>query len=211
MSVPAALLVWIPRQWCDDNGDPLAGGKLKPYVAGTSLGTPKLLYADAQLTTALPLTIALDAGGRVTAFMDRGGYDIQVLDVNGVVQYVVEGVEDIAGTFFSQLGTILTGGSKSVTSGYTLLPATDVGLVTIDSSAGASTLNLCAAASYTGGPVSLKNMGGNIVSIVPNGSDTIESLGAAFSLPAAVSPKFPTVELASDHVSAWWIRASHGL
>lgn len=52
-----------PRmQWFDDNGDPLAAGKLYAYQAGTS--TPQDIYSDEGLTIPLANPITLDAAGR---------------------------------------------------------------------------------------------------------------------------------------------------
>jgi len=50
------------QQFCDNNGDPLAGGKLFFYLAGTTTPTPA--YADVGLTTPLANPVILDAAGR---------------------------------------------------------------------------------------------------------------------------------------------------
>src|SRR5687767_13035997 len=46
----------------DNNGDPLSGGLLYTYVAGTT--TPQTTYSDPDLTVANPNPCVLNAGGR---------------------------------------------------------------------------------------------------------------------------------------------------
>ncbi|NIW45236.1 MAG: hypothetical protein GWN30_10925, partial [Gammaproteobacteria bacterium] len=56
------LLVNYPRfQVFDDNGDPLSGGKIYTYIAGTS--TPKTTYSDRSLSTPHTNPIILDSRG----------------------------------------------------------------------------------------------------------------------------------------------------
>lgn len=208
MSLPGALLPYLNRQFLDNNGDPLADGYILPFVAGSSPGTPKLLYADADLSTPLATTVLLDSAGRVTAFLAPGGYDFEVYDADDVLQYSVLGVEDVGLTWLSSIGTQFATGAKSVTSGYVVL-ATDQ-LVTVDTSSGAATITLPAAADY-GLVLTIKNMGANTIAVTPDGAETIDSVAAAFSIAAAATPSFPSIQLVSDGVSAWWILASHGL
>jgi hypothetical protein len=60
----ATLSPFPIMQFFDDNGDPLAGGKIYTYAAGTT--TPKDTYVNASGTTANSNPIVLDSGGRVT-------------------------------------------------------------------------------------------------------------------------------------------------
>jgi hypothetical protein len=203
MSLPGALLPDLAGYFPDANGAPLAGGKIICYESGTDFGTPKLLYADAGLTTPLPQTVVLNAGGAVTAFLAPGGYDFQVTDANDVLLYTVEGVEDIGLTWFSSLGQQLSTGSKSVTSGYTVL--TTDNLVTVNSTAGASTINLPSAADYTAGPLTIMNTAGNTVAITPDGSDTLNGANTAITLAASTGQAWTYAELKSDGVSAWYV------
>lgn len=207
MSLPGTLLYWLDRQFKDDNGVPLALGSIKPLVTATS--TPKALYADAALSMPLSLpSVALDAAGRVTAFMDSGGYDFEVYDANSNLLYTVEGVEDPGRTFLASIGNQFASGPGTVTDGYTVL-STDQ-FVEVDSSAGATTINLLAAADY-GLVLTIKNMGANTVAVTPDGAETIDTVASAFTLPAASSPTFPSIVLLSDGISNWKIQASHGL
>jgi hypothetical protein len=183
MSLPGSLLPWLSRQFLDDNGDPLSGGSIVPFVAGSDPGTPKLLYADADLTTPLATTVVLDTAGRVTAFMASGGYDFEVYDSDDVLQYTVLGVEDIGLTWLSTIGQQFATGSKSVTSGYTILDTDQ--LVTVDTTSGAATINLLPAADY-GLVLTIKNMGANTVAVTPDGSETIDGVASAFSIASSI-------------------------
>ena len=70
------------QQLFDDNGAPLAGGKLYSYQAGTS--TPQATYADASGTlNTNPLV--LDASGRGTYYLPAGtGYKFNLTNASGV-------------------------------------------------------------------------------------------------------------------------------
>jgi hypothetical protein len=204
VSYPGALLQWAFGGVTYDDGTPAANGYLKPYIAGTDFNDPKLLYADAELTTPLPTTVPLNAAGKVTAFMESGGYDIQVFDSADNLLVSVEGQEDIGLTFLTTLGVLWSSGSKSVTSGYTILPEDQ--LVTVDTSGGASTIYLPAAADYQGGPLFVQNLNSNTIALTPDGSETINFVAAAATIPAgSVSQQLPLMQLISDGISNWTV------
>ena len=54
----------------DANGDPVSGGKLYTYVAGTT--TPQTTYSDVGLTSANANPIVLDSSGRATVYVPPG-------------------------------------------------------------------------------------------------------------------------------------------
>ena len=55
----------VPQiQFLDNNGDPLSGGKLYTYVAGST--TNLATYSDSALSSANANPVVLDAGGRAT-------------------------------------------------------------------------------------------------------------------------------------------------
>lgn len=56
----------------DNNGNPLQGGRLYVYVAGTS--TPATTYSDVDLTIPNTNPVILDSGGRATIFVAPGSY-----------------------------------------------------------------------------------------------------------------------------------------
>lgn len=98
-----ATLAVIPYlQFFDSNGNPLAGGKVYTYAAGTS--TPKATYADAAGTIPLANPIILDSAGRATVFVD-GSYKFEVRDSADVLIKTT----DVVGSFLTSAG--LTAGS----------------------------------------------------------------------------------------------------
>lgn len=63
MSVYLSLMGGAGAQFFDNNGKPLAGGKVYSYEAGTT--TPQVTYTDVSGNTAHPNPIILDSAGRV--------------------------------------------------------------------------------------------------------------------------------------------------
>lgn len=63
MAVLLSPVGGVAGQFFDNNGNPLTGGKLYTYAAGTT--TPAVTYTNATGTTAHTNPIVLDAGGRV--------------------------------------------------------------------------------------------------------------------------------------------------
>jgi hypothetical protein len=204
--MPASLLPWIKPQFSDALGVPVASGKLYSFVAG--LDTPQPTYSDVALTIANANPIVLNAAGEspTSIYLLPTGYKFRLDDALGVPRWTVDHVEDLGGVF----GTTLTQGAKAVASGYTAL--TTDHLITVASTGGPSpcVINL-RAASATPQPLAIKNTGTVALSVVPNGADLIDGVHAAFTVPAAAAPKQPTIWLASDGVSAYYILASHGL
>src|SRR4030095_2773008 len=79
------------QQFFDNNGDPLAGGKLSFYEAGTSTPTPA--YADFNLTTPLSNPIILDAGGRPPElFLAALTYKQGLQDANNVTLWTADNI-----------------------------------------------------------------------------------------------------------------------
>ena len=54
----------------DTNGDPVAGGKLHTYAAGTT--TNQATYSDVNLTSANANPVVLDSAGRATLYIPAG-------------------------------------------------------------------------------------------------------------------------------------------
>lgn len=63
---------FVKLQFCDDNGDPLAGAQLFIYEASTT--TKATTYTDVNLTTPNTNPIVLDAAGRCVIFLPSGSY-----------------------------------------------------------------------------------------------------------------------------------------
>ena len=76
----------------DSNGDPLAGGKLWSYAAGTS--TPLATYTTQALNVANTNPTILDASGRASVFIEDGvGYKFVLMDALDNVIWTVDEVE----------------------------------------------------------------------------------------------------------------------
>ena len=69
-------------QFFDANGNPLSGGKLYAYSAGTT--TPKATYTTAAATVENAHPIVLDSAGRATLFIE-GSYRFDLYDANDVL------------------------------------------------------------------------------------------------------------------------------
>jgi hypothetical protein len=213
---PGALLPWVQLQFCDDNGDPVFNGKLYSYTAGTT--TPQDTFASSDLdpisVNANP--IELDSNGRPPdpIYLSPTGYKFKLTatvdNVDDVELWTFDDVEDVGQTFASTFGNVQAEGGTDVVSGYDVL--TTDRLVTVDSTGGANPciINLLPAADATQ-LLTIKNMGTVALAITPDGTETIDSVNAAYAVAAASSPNFPSVMLVSNGVSAYFIIGSHGL
>ena len=65
MSVSLSLLAGAGWQFLDNNGNPLSGGLLYTYIAGTT--TPQATYTTSSGSTPHSNPIVLDSSGRVPA------------------------------------------------------------------------------------------------------------------------------------------------
>lgn len=74
----------------DANGEPLEGGKIYSYKAGTS--TPMALYEDAALTTPLPNPLVLNDQGEAAFYYGSQTYKLTLTDANDVPQWTIDPV-----------------------------------------------------------------------------------------------------------------------
>jgi len=85
-----AVLLNLPySQFFDDNGDPLAGGLIYTYTAGTT--TPKATYTDYSEVTPAANPVVLDSAGRAAIWI-VGSYRI---DVKTSADVLVRSVDNI--------------------------------------------------------------------------------------------------------------------
>ena len=83
----------IRQRFLDSNGNPLAGGKLYAYVAGTS--TPQDTYTDQSGDTENANPVVLDANGEANVWIDSAlAYKFVLKDADDVTQWTVDGVTD---------------------------------------------------------------------------------------------------------------------
>lgn len=78
------------RQFFDDSGNPLAGGKVYTFVAGTN--TPLATYTDQTEETAHPNPIILDAAGRASIWVSDVYYKFAIYDSDDVLIRTEDGV-----------------------------------------------------------------------------------------------------------------------
>ncbi|MGE3681946.1 MAG: hypothetical protein AB7G93_09485 [Bdellovibrionales bacterium] len=87
----AELLPVVRQRFFDANGDPLAGGKVYTYLAGTS--TPSATYTDQGGGTPNTNPVILDANGEANIWMGVHRLKVVLTDANDVVQWTVDDVK----------------------------------------------------------------------------------------------------------------------
>lgn len=109
------LLPMVKARFFDANGDPLAGGKVYSYIAGTS--TPLVTYSDDEVT---PNTnpVILDANGEADIWLaSASNYKIVLKDSDDVTQWTVDDVPGTASSGSSSAGGWGAWATHSVTQG----------------------------------------------------------------------------------------------
>lgn len=212
MAIIGGLCPWLDEQLHDDNGDPLAGGFVEFFVSGTSTHKDTFSTSDLDPTGVNSNPVQLDSAGRppVSIFLEAGGYDANIYDANMVLVNSITAFEDIGQTLLASFGQTNVSGARNVVSGYLVLDSDN--LITVDGSGGPdpTIINLQAVVDRTQTLV-VKNVGSTGVSLVPNGTDTIELSLASYALAAASGPIFPTVTLGpSVDDSSYLILSDHG-
>jgi hypothetical protein len=103
---PAGTISFSLSQQLDTAGNPLNGGKLYFFQAGTT--TPQSAYADSALTIALANPITLDSAGRVPQFfLADGTIKIRLTNAAGVTQVAADGVMVIGASSGSGSGSVV--------------------------------------------------------------------------------------------------------
>jgi hypothetical protein len=78
----------------DNNANPVSGGKLYTYVAGTT--TPQATYSDVNLTVANANPVVLDSAGRATVFLSGSSYKFVLKDSDDVTIWTQDNVQAVA-------------------------------------------------------------------------------------------------------------------
>lgn len=82
-------------QFFDDNGDPLAGGFLYAFQAGTS--TPQATYTDSSLSTPNTNPVELDSAGRAVIYLSpTPAYKFRLADADDVTIFTQDNVSPAA-------------------------------------------------------------------------------------------------------------------
>lgn len=74
----AILIPYISGQYFDSNGDPLNGGKIYAYEAGTT--TPKDTFTEQDGNTANANPVILDSAGKADIWLGEGAYKFVITD-----------------------------------------------------------------------------------------------------------------------------------
>jgi len=116
-------------QFFTADGQPLVGGKVYTYAAGTT--TPLATYTDASGTSANPNPIILDGRGECNIWLlPTSSYKIKLTDNNGVEIYVVD---NITSNGYVSGGTIVNSSIVNSTISNTTLTGGSISATTIDS------------------------------------------------------------------------------
>ena len=158
----AILSPFGPFRALDNNGDPLNGGKLYTYEAGTS--TPKSTYTDAGGLTANANPVVLNSAGYANIWLGDGGYKFILKTSADATLWTID---DIGGDSTNAFGGAFTdnSGSLSVSTVY------QNGVIR---QTGAGTLSLLPAATAGSGFYFIvRKDTASTVTIDPNLSETI--------------------------------------
>lgn len=86
----AVLAPVLKQRFFDSNGDPLVGGKLYTYAAGTT--TNLATYTDQTGSSTNTNPIILDANGEADVWITEAGYKFALFDSSDVPQWTVDNV-----------------------------------------------------------------------------------------------------------------------
>lgn len=158
----AKLTPFPDAQVFDDNGDPLSGGFVYTYEAGTT--TPKATYTDTGEGTANANPVVLDSEGRGEIWLGDGAYYLVVRDSLG---NLVDERDDVVGdTSGSFLGTTF-----DVSANTTINAAYQNSLITTTSSPTLALIDVATAGA--GFAFTVNNEGAGTVTVDPDSTETI--------------------------------------
>ena len=80
------------QQYFDNNGNPLVGGKLYSFAAGTN--TPLATYTDSTGNTSNPNPTILDSRGEASIWLSTVAYKLRLVDADNVEIWTVDNVAD---------------------------------------------------------------------------------------------------------------------
>ncbi len=161
-----------PFRAFDQNGDPLNGGKLYTYEAGTS--TPKQTFTDANEGTPNLNPIILDSEGYANVWLESGAYKFVLDDANDVEQW---SIDDISGSDNSAFGSAVVFESTN----FNLNSTYRNNLIVTTASLTASLFSAVSAGE--GFLFSIQNSSDGVLTIDPDGSETING-AATLAIPS---------------------------
>jgi hypothetical protein len=225
----ASLSPNAKQQFFDANGNPLAGGKVYTYAAGTT--TPIVTYTDSTGATNNTNPIILDSRGEANIWLTPGtNYKFKLTDASEVQVWVVD---NILGPPGAAAGTVTSvaiaapalftvSGSPVTTDGTLTLAYSGTALPVANGGTGLTTtpangeLLIGNGTGYTkatltaGSNVTITNTSGGI-SIASTGGGSLPSPGAAFNVLTSNGSTWTSASLANTIVSLGSITGTNNL
>jgi hypothetical protein len=187
----AKLAPYGPFRALDADANPLDGGLLYTYEAGTT--TPKATYTDSTGNVANANPVVLDSSGYANVWLDDGSYKFVLKNSDDVTQWTIDNiVGDSTNAFGSQV--VSSASNLAITDAY----ANAVVIATA-----IQTHSLPPAASVGSGFYYVVKNSSGTLTIDPDGSETIDG-AASLTIPAGVGGLIITNGTAwfSDFVNA---------
>ena len=182
------------EQFFDADGDPLAGGKLRFYDAGTS--SPRTVYQDSDVAVPWSQPVTLDSAGRLTAsvYISEGAFKATL---HTSAEVLVWTEDDIPGAPEASTAEFARPQRPVITRAANAALTTDElgALVVADATGGSFTLSLPSAAGVASGK------GYDVLVVGTNGSVTIDGNGSETINGATtllVRAQYGSVSLVSD-------------
>jgi hypothetical protein len=207
-----SVLIFPPgERILDASGNPVSGGTLYFYVAGTS--TPLTVYSNSGLSVSLGTSVATDSGGypsassvRTLIYTGTAAYKIVCQDALAATLWTHDNIRGALDTsiFITSAASVVTYTVSSVSTGGTWVVADVTGKVfAADPSSASFTRTLPTAASAIGVPFDVKHVGSaNIVTLLTQGSDKVVVNGTDTARKALLlRAKGDSVRLISDGVN----------
>ena len=198
----------FPPGWrlTDSNDDPVSGGTIEFYTAGTT--TPKTVYSDNALTVSIGTTVTTDASGypssggnKVIVYTGTADYKVILKKADGTVLATHDNVK----------GAVTAGGSGSgiwnvpveakATTTYTVVTGDFGGAKEFDTAGGNSAVVLpTALTAGVGATFTMirKTSNSNTATLIASGSDTVAGAGSV-----SLTADGDAVTVASDGASSW--------
>lgn len=164
----------LRQKFWTQNGEPLAGGKLYSYEAGTS--TPKVTYEDREGSIANTNPIILDANGECDVYLDEGSYKFVLTDADDVEQWTRDNIATLdegalASAFYRDVVYI-----NDTHSPYYVSQDDNGKLLSVNTTNGAVSVVLAeiSTLSLPFNVAAKKTFGDNAVTVSRTGTDTID-------------------------------------
>ena len=109
----ATLSPYTFTQYFDNNGEPLSGGLLYSYEAGTT--TPKATYTDETESTANANPVVLDANGRADVWLGAGDYK---LELRTSADVLIKTVDNVSGQSTGGIVSYSVSTNTAITENY---------------------------------------------------------------------------------------------